>query len=197
MAQSPEQNKPDASVQQMLNQAIRLAQQQQVSALGETVVLPGEPLVESKLKDNSFLLLAGQHEGLLLTVTGTTLRGQPGTEITRLATLTGLYQEISGVRFSTVAGSNNLTQLVRLTNPNGRYRFIGCRFTKAVNNPFTHVELANGARVVFESCTFDGLCATVGSVVNVLSANPADCSVIGCVNLTGNLYGAVTNLGSI
>lgn len=196
MAFPQEQLGQGASLTASNNNQIRSDIADRVSSLGEVVINTGDNLSEDKLKDNSFLLLAGHHEGLTITVEGTTISGQPGTQLTRLVTCSGTPQYLNSLHFVSADNSNNLARLLNLSSKTGVYRIVGCRFSKQKNHTAQHVQLASGAKVIFVNCIFDGV-GPAGNVINVLSGNPIDCHVIGCINLTGNPYGACTIIGSI
>lgn len=167
-----------------------------VATQGEFVFRPEDAITETKIKENHLLLLSGDHGGARITKPGTILQGVPGSRITRLVTTENAPILFRNLWFASINGSNNLDRLINITGTSGNIVFHGCRFTKAGQHAPEHVRLASGVRVTFIGCLFEGAALNVGDVINVLSANPLDCQIIGCVNLTGNAYGTVTNTGS-
>jgi hypothetical protein len=192
-----EQLPPNVRQLQLANADLRTSVAENVAAMGDVLVRPGDNAVESKLRDNHFLLLAGQHEGFVCEMPGTSITGQPGAQLTRLITPRGTPQYFNGIHFTSVAGSNNNTMLVDLVNATGTYRFVNCRFTKRAIDPAGCVRMAVGTQAQFVNCTFDGTGPAGLVLINVLSANPADCILIGCTNLTASAYGVITSIGNL
>lgn len=197
MAYTPEIVPLGIDAARLNNERMRSTIASTLGSIGQVVVGTGDNLTEDLKADNAFLMLAGKHEGLYLKVAGTAVSGQPGAILTRLVTLAGTPQYMNTLQFLGTDGSTNVTRLVDIINTAGVYRFLGCRFTKGRNQGAEHVRVANGARVIFDTCIFDGVASAVGNVINVVSGNPANVACIACVNLTTNIYGTITNIGSI
>ena len=101
-----------------------------VNGLGGSIIRPGDVARETKLRDNSFYLTAGDHSGIKWTTTGSRLFAAPGARMTRLAVFES-DADVSGLEFSSVGSENNKSHLVSI-GAKGNVTFTNCRFRKNV-----------------------------------------------------------------
>jgi len=174
-------------------------------------ILEGTPIEESRKKDNIITLGSGNHGGVSLSKNNTQVKSTGNAKVTRqvicgsdpntsdsLVTFIG----INFISSTEIATRNNASCLVHVKK--GHASFVGCTFTKDSGDPMNSndtdfanfVMIEEGAKAVFNGCTFSGVMTQTGDVVrNHSNNNPADCQVAFSINTTGQTNSNCTNTG--
>ena len=160
-----------------------------VNGLGGSIIRPGDVARETKLRDNSFYLTAGDHSGIKWTTTGSRLFAAPGARMTRLAVFES-DADVSGLEFSSVGSENNKSHLVSI-GAKGNVTFTNCRFRKNASDDPTFVNVVSGGKARFIGCYFGPEMDIADNVFDNLLVDILNVMLIGH-NGTGNPLGDIT-----
>lgn len=161
-----------------------------VAGLSRSIVPAPGPGAETQEQDNGLLLLAGEHGGLRLDKSDSRVAGVPGTTIARRV-LVRAHAEFDGIQFASQSGSDNVALSLVDVSATSTAVFRGCRFTRQTGDSAAWVTVANGGKVHFLGCVFDGQPGNSNVIDNAGAAGNVG---VWASNRTGRPIGAATSV---
>ena len=166
-----------------------------VGGLGGVVISPEYALVEAKVRDNTLVLLAGNHGGALIKKPNTLIIGQPGAVVNRLWEIDtdGEVTRIQSVHFRCLdPKADNAAALINIA-ANCTVIFTNCTFELEGVDMVAMANFVATAKGSFNGCTFTPTQTTGAPIVN--PGIITNVYVIGCSNMTGRVHNLVTIIG--
>ena len=143
---------------------------------------PSSAMLQIKTDHNSISLSAGEHGGVVVSKSASTLKGVSAGAVIRRKAIFRSEAVVDGVVFSNVVvNPTNSAELVELSST-AEVIFIGCRFRKTTTSTTTFIKAASGAKAIFIGCVFEG--GPGSGTVFDHSGDAANIILIGCRNET-------------